>query len=123
MASRADAIANARQHLHSGAFIGELNRRVGYRTESQNSGSGAALRAYLEEDLQPAFAALDFSTRLIESPTGRGPYLLADYREDSSLPTLLTYGHGDVVDGMVRQCPHNVDPWRTPPKSERSEGR
>ena len=73
MATRADAIANARQHLHSGAFLGELNRRVGYRTESQNSGSGAALRAYLEEDLQPAFSALDFSTRLIESPTGKRP--------------------------------------------------
>ena len=91
MATRADAIANARQHLHSGEFIGELNRRVGYRTESQNSTSGAALRAYLVEDLQPAFAALDFTTRLIESPTGRGPYLLADYHEDASLPTLLTW--------------------------------
>ena len=78
MATRADAIENAREQLRSGAFINELNRRVGYKTESQNAGSGAALRAYLEEDLQPAFAALDFTTRLIDSPTGRGPYLLAD---------------------------------------------
>lgn len=31
MATRADAIAKAREHLHSGAFIAELNRRVGYR--------------------------------------------------------------------------------------------
>src|SRR4051812_44550030 len=52
MATRADAIENAREQLRSGAFLGELNRRVGYRTESQNSGSGAALRAYLVEDLQ-----------------------------------------------------------------------
>src|SRR6266702_3563133 len=123
MATRADAIANARQQLHSGAFLGELNRRVGYRTESQNSGSGAALRAYLEEDLQPAFAELDFSTRLIESPTGRGPYLLADYREDASLPTLLTYGHGDVVDGMVGEWRDNLDPWQTTTKGERVYGR
>jgi hypothetical protein len=43
----------------SGAFLAELGRRVGYRTESQNPGSGEALRAYLVEDLQPAFAALD----------------------------------------------------------------
>ena len=43
MATRADAIANAREQLHSGAFLGELNRRVGYRTESQNFTSGAAL--------------------------------------------------------------------------------
>ena len=73
-----------------GLFLAELGRRVGYKTESQNPGSGAALRAYLVEDLQPAFAALDFSTRLIESPSGRGPYLLADYREDAALPTVLT---------------------------------
>src|SRR2546423_14893530 len=98
MADRADAIARVREHLHSGAFLAELGRRVDYRTESQNPGSGEALRAYLVDDLQPAFAALDFSTRLIESPTGRGPYLLAGYREDASLPTVLTYGPGDVVD-------------------------
>src|SRR3954471_4826270 len=123
MATRADAIENARQQLHSGTFLGELNRRVGYRTESQNSSSGAALRAYLVENLQPAFAELDFSTRLIESPTGRGPYLLADYREDASLPTLLTYGHGDVVDGMVGEWRDNLDPWQTTTKGERVYGR
>ena len=123
MATRADAIENAREQLRSGAFINELNRRVGYRTESQNSTSGAALRAYLVEDLQPAFAALDFTTRLIESPTGRGPYLLADYQEDAALPTLLTYGHGDVVDGMVGEWRDNLDPWQTTTKGERVYGR
>ena len=72
MATRADAIASAREHLHSGAFLAELGRRVGYRTESQNPGSGEALRAYLVEDLQPAFAELGFATRMIESPTRQG---------------------------------------------------
>src|SRR5437763_4109616 len=123
MATRADAIAGARQQLHSGAFLDELNRRVGYRTESQNSTSGAALRAYLVDELQPAFAQLDFSTRLIESPTGKGPYLLAEYREDASLPTVLTYGHGDVVDGMAGEWRDNLDPWRTTIKGERVYGR
>ena len=123
MATRADAIANARQQLHSGAFLNELNRRVAYRTESQNSSSGAALRAYLVDELQPAFSQLDFSTKLIESPTGRGPYLLADYREDASLPTVLTYGHGDVVDGMAGEWRDNIDPWQTTTKGERIYGR
>src|SRR5258705_13003994 len=94
MAGRADAIARVREHLNSGAFLAELGRRVGYRTESQNPGSGEALRAYLVENLQPAFAALDFSTRLIESPSGRGPYLLADSRQNPSRPTLLTHCPG-----------------------------
>ena len=123
MADRADAIARVREHLNSGAFLAELGRRVGYRTESQNPGSGEALRAYLVEDLQPAFAALDFSTRLIESPSGKGPYLLADYREDASLPTVLTYGHGDVVDGMEGEWRDNLDPWKTTTKGERVYGR
>jgi acetylornithine deacetylase/succinyl-diaminopimelate desuccinylase-like protein len=123
MATRADAIASARQHLHSGEFLDELNRRVSYRTESQNSTSGAALRAYLEEDLQPSFSALDCSTRLIESPTGRGPDLLADYREDASLPTVLTYGHGDVVDGMVGEWRDDLNPWQTTTRGERVYGR
>jgi acetylornithine deacetylase/succinyl-diaminopimelate desuccinylase-like protein len=123
MATRADAIEIARQHLRSGEFIAELDRRVAYRTESQNPASGDALRAYLEENLQPAFSELDFATRLIESPNRRGPYLLAEYREDTARPTVLTYGHGDVVDGMVGEWRDNLDPWRTTTKGERVYGR
>ncbi len=123
MATRADAIAKVRQHLHSGEFLEELDRRVAYQTESQNADHGDALRAYLVENLLPAFGELDFTTRLIESPTGRGPYLLAEYHEDASRPTMLTYGHGDVVDGMVGEWRDNLDPWRTTTKGERVYGR
>ena len=56
--TRADAIARAQQHFASGEFLKILDRRVGFRTESQQKNSGAALRAYLVEELQPAFAAL-----------------------------------------------------------------
>jgi acetylornithine deacetylase/succinyl-diaminopimelate desuccinylase-like protein len=123
MATRAEAIERVRQHFHSGEFLRELDRRVGYPTESQNPGRGDALRAYLTENLQPAFAELDFSTRLIESPTGKGPYLLAEYIEDASRPSVLTYGHGDVVDGMVGEWRDNLDPWRTTIKGDRVYGR
>src|SRR3954470_15966275 len=121
--TRTDAIARVRQHFASGEFLKILDRRVGYRTESQQPNSGAALRAYLVEDLQPAFAALDFETRLIESPSGRGPYLLAEHIEDARLPTVLTYGHGDVVDGMAGEWRDNLDPWRTTIKGDRVYGR
>ena len=121
--TRADAIARARDHFQSGEFLKILDRRVGYRTESQQPNSNAALRAYLVEDLQPAFAELGFTTRLVESPSGKGPYLLADYREDAALPTVLTYGHGDVVDGMAGEWRDGLDPWRTTVKGERVYGR
>ena len=121
--TRTDAIARARQQLQSGEFLAELGRRVAYRTESQNPERREGLRAYLEEELQPAFAALDFSTRLIESPVGKNPYLIADYRENESAPTVLTYGHGDVVDGMAGEWRDNLDPWRTTIAGNRIYGR
>jgi acetylornithine deacetylase/succinyl-diaminopimelate desuccinylase-like protein len=121
--SRSDAIERARQQLHSGEFLGELGRRVAYRTESQNPGKGEALRAYLVEELQPAFSQLEFSTRLIESPTGKSPFLFAEYREGPSLPTVLIYGHGDVVGGMTGEWRDNRDPWRTTTAGDRVYGR
>ena len=121
--TRTEAIAAAYRHLHSGEFLSELDRRVAYRTESQNPERGDALRAYLVEELQPTFAQLDFSTRLIESPTGKNPYLLAEYRESPSAPTVLMYGHGDVVDGMAGEWRDNLDPWRTTRVGNRVYGR
>ncbi len=58
--TRADAIARAHHYLHSGEFLRELDRRVAYQTESQNPEKRDALRAYLTEDLQPAFSATRF---------------------------------------------------------------
>jgi len=121
--TRSDAIARARQTLSSGEFLAELDRRVAYPTESQNPERRDALRAYLEKELEPAFSRLDFTTRLIESPTGRNPYLLADYRENASAPTVLVYGHGDVVDGMVGEWRDNLDPWKTTTVGNRVYGR
>ena len=109
--------------LHSGELLAELDRRVAYQTESQNPKKRHALRAYLTEDLQPAFSKLDFLTRLIESPTGRTPYLLAEYRESGSAPTVLIYGHGDVVDGMAGEWRDNLNPWRATISGNRVYGR
>ena len=121
--TRTDTIARAQNMLRSGEFLDELSRRVAYQTESQNPEKHAALRAYLTDELQPAFKAMDFSTRLIESPAGKGPYLLAEYRESDSAPTVLVYGHGDVVDGMAGEWRDNLDPWRTTQIGNRLYGR
>jgi acetylornithine deacetylase/succinyl-diaminopimelate desuccinylase-like protein len=121
--TRTDAIDRVRRHLHSGDFLVTLDRRVGYRTESQNPGRHDVLRAYLEEELQPEFSKLGFETRLIESPAGKSPYLLAQCLESSSAPTVLMYGHGDVVDGMAGQWRDGLDPWRTTTVGNRIYGR
>jgi hypothetical protein len=110
---RADAIANAHQLFTSGEFLKTLERRVAYKTESQNAGRAGELRAYLEKEMRPAFAELDFDSRLVESPSGKSPFLIAEYREGASLPTVLVYGHGDVVDGMEGEWRGNLDPFKT----------
>src|SRR3954470_5364792 len=120
--TRTDAIARARQQLHSGEFLAELDRRIAYPTESQNPERRDALRSYLEQELQPAFAQLDFSTRVIDTATGTNPYLTAGYRESSSAPTVLMYGHGDVVDGMAGEWRDNLDPWRATTADNRVYG-
>src|SRR6202020_806523 len=121
--TRADAIARAHTMLRSGEFLKQLDRRVAYQTESQNPEQRDALRAYLTDDLQPAFAKMDFSTKLIESPAGKGPYLLAEHHETASAPTVLIYGHGDVVDGMAGGWRDNLGPWRTTQVGNRVYGR
>ncbi len=121
--TRADAIARAREDFNSGAFLAELDRRVAYKTESQNPQRGAELRAYLEQEMQPAFAALDFSSRIVESPSGKAPFLFAEHRESASAPTVLVYGHGDVVDGMEGEWREDRDPWRTTIAGARLYGR
>jgi acetylornithine deacetylase/succinyl-diaminopimelate desuccinylase-like protein len=121
--SRTEAISRVGRHFHAGEFMIELDRRVAYRTESQNPHRADALRAYLEEELQPAFSELGFSTRLIESPSGKSPFLLAEYREGRSAPTVLMYGHGDVVDGMEGEWRNDLDPWRTTKVDDRIYGR
>ena len=121
--TRADAIARAQALVSSGDFLKELARRVAYQTESQNAERAAPLRAYLEEELQPAFSELDFESRLVESPSGKAPFLIAEHREDASRPTVLMYGHGDVVDGMAGEWRDGLDPWRTTTVGNRVYGR
>src|SRR5262249_16318209 len=56
---------------------------------------------------------LDFESRVILSPSGRSPFLLAEHKESPSAPTVLMYGHGDVVDGMAGEGRNGLDPWQT----------
>ncbi len=120
---RADAIANVHRQFSSGEFLQTLGRRVAYQTESQSSGREAELRAYLEKEMRPAFAELDFESRLVESPSGKSPFVVAEHRESDELPTVLIYGHGDVVDGMVGEWRGGLDPWKLTTIDNRVYGR
>jgi acetylornithine deacetylase/succinyl-diaminopimelate desuccinylase-like protein len=121
--TRIDAIARVNAQFTSGDFLATLDRMVGYKTESQSDKRADDLRAYLEQELTPTFTALGFTTDIIPSPSGRGPHLLATYHESDDLPTVLMYGHGDVVPGMEGEWRDGLDPWRCTTVGERVYGR
>ncbi|MCL4768496.1 MAG: M20 family metallopeptidase [Hyphomicrobiaceae bacterium] len=123
--SRTGAIARARRYLESGAFESDLARRVAHRTESQLlPASLPHLETYLSDEMQPAFARMGFTCRVYPNPiAGQGPVLLATRMEDSRLPTVLGYGHGDVIRGLEGQWTMGKGPWVTARDGDRLYGR
>ncbi|MBP6898852.1 MAG: M20 family metallopeptidase [Burkholderiaceae bacterium] len=106
------ATAHALQAFDAGAFFADLARRVAIRSESQNPERGGELRRYLDGEIAPTLAALGFACTLHDNPEpGAPPLLTAERIEDPGLPTVLFYGHGDVVRGHEGQWDQGRDPW------------
>jgi acetylornithine deacetylase/succinyl-diaminopimelate desuccinylase-like protein len=122
--TRDTAIQNAASQYDSGRFLADLKRRVAYRTESQEADSGARLRSYLDDELTPLLTQYGFSCRIVDNPQpGAGPFLIAHRHEDDALPTVLSYGHGDVVRGYDAQWRAGLTPWDVTIDGERWYGR
>jgi len=123
--SRAGAVARARDYVRSGAFEAELARRVAVRTESQLlPASLPELSRYLEGEMRPAFEAMGFACRIYPNPrAGQGPVLLATRNEDTARPTVLGYGHGDVILGLDEQWTRGKGPWLAARDGDRLYGR
>ncbi|CAO3921564.1 M20 family metallopeptidase [Achromobacter mucicolens] len=109
--TRAQAIAQAEQCFDSGAFRTLLARRLALPTESQNPERAAVLADYLEAEIRPAFEALGFTCRTLTHPKALAPFLYAERIEDPALPTVLGYGHGDVIRGLEREWKEGLSPW------------
>lgn len=118
--SRERAIAAARSYCREGRLLHDLAKRVAIPTESQNPDRLPNCYQYLEL-LADDLAALGFDGRIIDNPTAvGGPYLIARRIEDETLPTLLIYGHGDVVAGMETRWSEGRDPWKLSVEGKRS---
>ncbi|KPF47916.1 hypothetical protein IP87_10890 [beta proteobacterium AAP121] len=121
---RQAALQAAQAHFDSGAFTQDLARRVGMRTESQDPASGPALHAYLSDEMAPTLAALGFACTLHPNPeAGFGPFLIAHRHESDALPTVLVYGHGDVIRGQDASWKQGQGPWVLAQDGERLYGR
>ena len=123
--SRDGAINRARDYFESGTFEAELAVRVAHRTESQKlPDSLPRLHTYLDDEMAPAFETMGFVTQKFDNPIdGQAPVLLATRIEDPSLPTVLGYGHGDVVRGQVELWSKGKGPWITARDGDRLYGR
>ncbi|MGE8678386.1 MAG: M20 peptidase family dipeptidase, partial [Achromobacter marplatensis] len=110
---REQAVLHAVEAFDSGALLATLTRRVAYATESEVPEQAPAQHAYLNEDLIPLLTALGFSCEVHANPAGVDlPILVARRIEQPGLPTVLMYGHGDVVRGNAAKWEAGRDPWR-----------
>ncbi len=123
--TRSGAIGMARAYVTGGTFETEMARRVAFRTESQQlPASLPQLEAYLKQEIGPAFEALGFTYKLYPNPVaGQGPVLLATRIEDPKLPTILGYGHGDVIRGQDALWTKGAGPWVVMRDGDRLYGR
>ena len=123
--SRQGAVARALAYCEDGGFEQELGHRVAFRTESQKGAAAQGeLQRYLDEAMRPAFEAMGFVCTTYANPfADAGPVLLATRHEGDGLPTVLGYGHGDVILGQDEQWTKGDGPWRIAREGERIYGR
>jgi acetylornithine deacetylase/succinyl-diaminopimelate desuccinylase-like protein len=121
--TRSLAIARAADYFDSGGFLADLSRRVAFQTESGVPGKRGELRGYLEREMAPAAGRLGAVAQVLDNPREGGPLLIARRREDDRLPTVLVYGHADVVPAEPSRWRPGLDPWRVMVEGDRWYGR
>jgi acetylornithine deacetylase/succinyl-diaminopimelate desuccinylase-like protein len=119
--TRDAAIHRAEAYFASGAFREDLGRRVAIPTESQNPDRAPLLARYIEAEIKPTFEMLGFACHTLSEDGW--PFLLAERLEDPARPTVLGYGHGDVIRGLDEQWADGLSPWRLTERDGRWYGR
>lgn len=122
--SRDAAISRISDYFDAGTFQAELADLVAHPTESQNSDSAPHLYRYLRETMQPRLQAAGFTCEIFDNPTPKGgPLLVGERIEGDDLPTVLTYGHGDVIRAQTDQWRDGLHPFQLVEEGERLYGR
>ena len=121
---REQAIAAAADYFDTGAFFEDMSRRIAIRTESQLFADRAAeMDVYLDE-IQRTLEPMGYHCAKFANPSAMaGPLPIAERIEDPSQADVLTYGHGDVVNGMEGQWDEDRDPWTLTEVGDRLYGR
>lgn len=110
--TRENAVAEAERYFDGGEFLAGLSRLVAAPTQSQLPGAEPALREYFSEQIVPELDDAGFACEILDNPeAAAGPLLFAQRHEGDDLPTVLIYGHGDVVAGQDDQWRAGLSPW------------
>jgi acetylornithine deacetylase/succinyl-diaminopimelate desuccinylase-like protein len=109
--SREATISAATRYFDSGLFKADLSRRVAIRSESQTPNLIGELYRYIDFELRPVLVAMGFDCRTMTDPSAPGPFLYAERTENAQLPTVLGYGHGDVIRGLDSDWNTGLSPW------------
>jgi acetylornithine deacetylase/succinyl-diaminopimelate desuccinylase-like protein len=120
---RQTALNRAAAYYDSGGFLADLARLVAIPTESQEANGAPYLAVYLIEHLRPRLEQMGFVAEVLVNPAAAGPLLLAERLEDPDLPTVLIYGHGDVVRGLDAAWDEGLSPWLLTERDGRIYGR
>ena len=111
--TREALLAQAGDWFDTGHLQRDIARRVAWRTESDKGAPEPVLDAYLNDEIVPTLTRLGFVCEVLENPDPKGgPMLVARRIEGEALPTLLSYGHGDVVSGQDKQWREGLSPWQ-----------
>jgi len=122
--TRESAISRATQYYDEGHLIDDIARRVAIHSESQIAQSRPHLTEYLVKEIGPALQHMGFKIELFDNPIeGGGPILVGERIEHPGLPSMLTYGHGDVIRGLDNQWRTGLNPWTLTSEGNRYYGR
>jgi len=110
--TRADAIHDIERYFDEGDYFDDLAAMVAVPTESQRDDSLADMHQYLDREMAPRLKRIGYVCEKFDNPiAGGGPILVAKRHEHDDLPTVFTYGHGDVVHGMKGAWQNDMDPF------------
>ena len=124
MSNRAAAIRWIEAYFDDGRFVEDLARRVAIPTSAQVPEHRPDLYRYLGEEIAPTLRTMGYATEVLDNPVAAGgPFLIAERHEGEDLPTVLTYGHGDVVRGLEGEWRAGLEPWTLIREGDRLYGR
>jgi len=122
--TRDAAIETISGYFDAGTFQAELADLVSYETESQNPDQAPELLRYLRDAMAPRLTGMGFACTLHDNPApGAGPILIAERLEGGDLPTILSYGHGDVIRAQTDQWREGLHPFTLVEEGDRLYGR